>query len=73
MADEQSLKNLIESAIEEVNVQSKSFESTEIEEEMFRDTLPDDCTYHIETLCGVQATFKDQILFTNDNVYERQR
>ena len=41
MADEQSLKNLIKSAIE-VNVQCKSFESIDIEEEKFRETLPDE-------------------------------
>lgn len=50
MADEQSLKNLIKSAIEEVNVQCKSFKSTEIEEEKFRETLPDDYVSHRDTL-----------------------
>ena len=49
MADEQSLKNLIKSAIE-VNVQCKSFESIHIEEEKFRETLPDDCVSHRNTL-----------------------
>ena len=40
--------NLMKSAIEEVNKRYKSVESSEIEEETFRDTLPEGYTYNIE-------------------------
>lgn len=39
--EEDPLQNLMKSAIEEVNNRCKSVESSEIEEETFRDTLPE--------------------------------
>ena len=42
--------NLMKSAIEEVNNRYKSVESSEIEEETFRDTLPEGYTYNRESL-----------------------
>ena len=44
MAVEDPLRNLMKSAIEEVNNRFKSIESSEIEEETFRDTLPEGYT-----------------------------
>ena len=46
MADEDFSENLMKSAIEEVNNRFKSFESSEIGEETFLKTLPEECTYH---------------------------
>ena len=42
--EEDPLRNLMKSAIEEVNNRFKSVESSEIEEETFRDTLPEGYT-----------------------------
>lgn len=55
MAD---MKDLIKSAIQEVNSQSKSFQSNFIDGSKFIETLPDDCTYHVKELSGVQGKFK---------------
>ena len=46
--EDDPLRNLMKSAIEEVNNRFKSVESSEIEEETFRDTLPEGYTYNIE-------------------------
>ena len=46
--EDDPLENLMKSAIEEVNNRYKSVESSEIEEETFRDTLPEGYTYNIE-------------------------
>ena len=46
--EDDPLGNLMKSAIEEVNNRYKSVESSEIEEETFRDTLPEGYTYNIE-------------------------
>ena len=60
MADEEEdpLRNLIKSAIEEVNNRFKSVESSEIEEETFRDTLPEGYTYNIEELSGDEGSLR---------------
>ena len=41
-------ENLMKWAIEEVNNRYKSLEPSEIEEETFRDTLPEGYTYNVE-------------------------
>ena len=46
--EDDPLENLMKSAIEEANNRYKSVESSEIEEETFRDTLPEGYTYNIE-------------------------
>ena len=58
MADEEEdpLRNLMKPAIEEVNNRFKSVESSEIEEETFRDTLPEGYTYNIEELSAFIET-----------------
>lgn len=59
MADERSLiKNLIKSAVIEVNDRVKSFKVTGIEEKKFLETLPDDCTYYVQNLSGVPSKLK---------------
>ena len=58
MADEDPLGDLMKSAIEEVNNRFKSVESSEIEKETFRDTLPEGYTYNIEELSGDEGKFK---------------
>ena len=45
MTHEDPLGNLMKSAMEEVNNRFKSVESSEIEEETFRDNLPEGYTY----------------------------
>ena len=57
MADEDPLGDLMKSAIEEVNNRLKSVESSEIEEETFRVTLPKGYTYNIEELSGDEGKF----------------
>ena len=73
MADDEEdpLRNLMKSAIEEVNNRFKSVESSEIEEETFRDTLPEGYTYNIEELSGDEGKFKAHFLadgITKDNI-----
>ena len=70
MADEEedSLRNLMKTAIEEVNNRFKSFESPEIEEETFRETLPEGSTYKIEKLSGDKGKFKTN--FVADGIIE---
>ena len=73
MADDEEdpLRNLMKSAIEEVNNRFKSIESSEIEEETFRDTLPEGYTYNIEELSGDEGKFKAHFLadgITKDNI-----
>ena len=46
--EDNPLGNLMKSAIEEANNRYKSVESSEIEEETFRDTFPEGYTYNIE-------------------------
>ena len=60
MADEEEdhLRDQMKSAIEEVNNRFKSVESSEIEEETFRDTLPEGYTYNVEELSGDEGKFK---------------
>ena len=72
MADDEEdpLRNLMKSAIEEVNNRFKSVESSEIEEETFRDTLPEGYTYNIEEFSGDEGKFKAHFLadgITKDN------
>ena len=50
------LGNLMKFAIEEVNNRFKSVESSEIEEETFRDTLPEGYTYNIEEISGDEGS-----------------
>ena len=50
------LGNLMKFAIEEVNNRFKSVESSEIEEETFRDTLPEGYTYNIEKISGDEGS-----------------
>ncbi|XP_048576166.1 uncharacterized protein LOC125557540 [Nematostella vectensis] len=54
MAD---MNDLIKAAIE-VNSQSKPFQSNSIDENRFIETLPEDCTYHVKELSGVEEKFK---------------
>ena len=72
MADEEeSLRNLMKSAIDEVNNRFKFFESSEIKEETFRETLPEGYTYNIEELSGVERRFKAHFVadgITKDNI-----
>ena len=46
--EDDPLGNLMKLTTEEVNNRFKSVESSEIEEETFRDTLPEGYTYNIE-------------------------
>ena len=55
-SEDDPLRNLLKSAIEEVNNCFKSVESSEIEEETFRDTLPEGYTYNIEELSGDEGS-----------------
>ena len=66
--EEDLLRNLMKSAIEEVNNRFKSIESSEIEEETFRDTLPEEYTYNIEELSGDEGKFKAH--FVADGQYQ---
>ena len=73
MADEEkdSLRNLMKSSIEEVNNRFKSFESPEIEEETFRETLPEGYTYKIEKLSRDKGKFKAKFVaeaINRDNI-----
>ena len=68
MAGEDPLENLMKSA---TNNRFKSVESSEIEEEMFRDTLPEGYTYNIEELSGDEGKFKAHFVadgITKDNI-----
>ena len=68
MADkEDSLRNLMKSAIE-VNNRFKSFESPEIEEETFCETLPEGYTYEIEKLSGDEGKFKAHFVADGINI-----
>ena len=69
MADEDPLGNLMKSAI--IYNRFKSVESSEIEEETFRDTLPEGYTYNIEELSGDEGKFKAHFVadgITKDNI-----
>ena len=71
MTDQDPLGNLMKSAIEEVNNRFKSVESSKIEEETFRDTLPEGYTYNIEELSGDEGRFKAHFVAdgtTKDNI-----
>ena len=50
--------DLIKSAIEEMNLEVRSFQDNSIDEDKLIETLPDDCTYHIKELSGVQGKLK---------------
>ena len=69
MADEDPLGILMKSAI--IYNRFKSVESSEIEEETFRDALPEGCTYNIEELSGDEGKFKGHFVadgITKDNI-----
>ena len=69
MADEDPLGNLMKSAI--VYNRFKSVESSEIEEETFRDTLPEGYTNNLEELSGDEGKFKAHFVaggITKDNI-----
>ena len=56
------LKDLISSAIKEVESKSKSFESTEITKESFLASLPDDSFYYLKAISGNGEKFKVHFL-----------
>ena len=64
MADkpDKFLKDLISSAIKEVESKSKSFESTEITKESFLASLPDDSFYYLKAISGNGEKFKVHFL-----------
>ena len=54
-----------------INHRFESVESSEIEEEMFRDTLPEGYSYNIEELSGDEGKFKAHFVadgVTKDNI-----
>ena len=69
MPDEDPLGNLMKSAI--TYNRFKSVESSEIEEETFRDTLPEGYTYNTDELFGDEGKFKAHFVedgITKDNI-----
>ena len=64
MADKPNnfLKDLISSAIKEVESKRKSFESTQITKESFLASLPDDSFYYLKAISGNGEKFKVHFL-----------
>ncbi|XP_048589237.1 uncharacterized protein LOC116618843 [Nematostella vectensis] len=63
MADKPDfLKDLISSAIKEVHSKKRSFELSEITDEYFLASLPDDSFYYLKSISGNRENFKAHVL-----------